>query len=143
MTVMPLIMELADQGLFPSVNGNKLVLTPTARMTTVLRHRVRANKQPLMPGLVELQRLAGPDWPSFEVRPARLTAFVEMVMISDMRQQGIVPEHYTAATECKHCGPDPIFPGCPPTIIGCPWCFNRHKGLPIPRAPHFKEYDNE
>ena len=132
MTVMPIIMDLADQGVFPYVNGKKVVLTPAARMTDVLRHRVRVNKQPLMSALVQLQRLAGPDWPAFEACPARLKAFAEMVMISEMREQGIVPDHYTSETECKHCGPVPIFPGCPSKVNGCPWCFNRIKGLQIP-----------
>ena len=132
MTVMPIIMDLADQGVFPYVNGKKVVLTPAARMTDVLRHRVRVNKQPLMSALVQLQRLAGPDWAAFEAYLARLKAFAEMVMISEMREQGIVPDHYTSETECKHCGPVPIFEGCPPKVNGCPWCFNRIKGLQIP-----------
>jgi len=143
MTVMPLIMDLAGQGVFPYVNGKKVVVTPTARMTNVLRHQVRVHKRPLMTGLIELQRRAGPDWAAFEAYPARLKLFAEMVMISEIRQQGEIPDHYTSETECKHCGLVPIFEGCPPKIIGCPWCFNRLKGLPIPRAPHFEEYDNE
>ena len=99
MTVMPIIMDLADQGVFPYVNGNRLVMTPAARMTGVLRHRVLVNKHPLMSGLVELQRLAGPEWAAFEVRTDRLKAFAEMMMVSEMREQGVAPEHYTAATE--------------------------------------------
>ncbi len=143
MTVMPIIMDLADQGVFPYVNGKKVVLTPAARMTDVLRHRVRVNKQHLMSALVHLQRLADPDWPAFEAYPARLKAFAEMVMISEMREQGIVPDHYSATTECKRCGPVAIFEGCPSEVGGCPWCFNRRKGLPIPRAPHSEEYEDE
>ena len=129
-------MDLADQGVFPYVNGKKVVLTPAARMTDVLRHRVWVNKQPLMSALVRLQRLAGPDWPAFEAYPARLKAFAEMVMISEMREQGIVPDHYTSETECKHCGPVPIFPGCPPKIMACVWCIN---GLAAPPVPGVKK----
>ncbi len=143
MTVMPIIMDLADQGVFPYVNGKKVVLTPAARMTDVLRHRVRVNKQRLMSALVQLQRIAGPDWAAIEYRPDRLKVFAEMVMISEMREQGIVPDHYSATTECKRCGPVAIFEGCPSEVGGCPWCFNRRKGLPIPRAPHSEEYEDE
>ncbi len=132
MTVMPIIMDLADHWVFPYVNGKKVVLTPAARMTDVLRHRVRVNKQRLMSALVQLQRLAGKDWPAFEAYPARLKSFAEMVMISEIRQQGVVPDHYISETECKHCGPVPIFEGCPPQVMNCPWCLNRIKGLPIP-----------
>ena len=56
----------------------------------------------------------------------------DMVNITEMRQRGICPDHYTATTECKHCGTVPIFEGCSPHVDGCPWCFNRIKGLPIP-----------
>ncbi len=58
----------------------------------------------------------------------------DMVAIVEMRERGIVPDHYTAETECKHCGPVPIFKGCPPQVINCPWCLNRIKGLPMPNT---------
>ncbi len=56
----------------------------------------------------------------------------EMVVITEMRHRGIVPDHYTATTNCKHCGPVPIFEGNWPESDGCPWCFNRLRGLPMP-----------
>ena len=133
MTVLPLIMDLADQGVFPYVNGNKVVMTPTARMTDVLRRQVRDNKRPLMSGLVELQRLAGPDWAAFEMYPDQLKAFAEMVMISDMRERGIVPNHYTATLHCETCSQDvPHFPVDGDTVGACVWCLN---GLPAPTSP--------
>ena len=133
MTVMPIIMDLADQGVFPYVNGKKVVLTPASRMTDVLRHRVRVNKQTLMSALVELERLAGPDWPAFEVRPTRLKAFVEMVMISEMRGQGIVPDHYTAIVHCETCNQDvPHFPLDANTVLTCVWCLNGHTAPLVP-----------
>ena len=68
---------------------------------------------------------------------------IEMLRIQEMRSRGIVPDHYSATTKCRRCGPVPIFEGCPPEVGGCPWCFNRLKGLPIPRAPLCEEYDDE
>jgi len=56
----------------------------------------------------------------------------EMVVITEMRQKGIVPDHYTATINCKHWGPVPILEGCWSESDGCPWCFNRIKGLPMP-----------
>lgn len=139
--VMPLIMDLAGEGIFPYVNGNKIVLTPSTRVTEALRHLVRDNKRHLMSGLIELERLAGSDWFAFEVYPEQLRSFVEMVAIEDMRQRGVIPDHYTATTDCKHCGPVPTWPGCAPKVGSCVWCFNRIKGLPMPNAvtrPHVK-----
>ncbi len=80
----------------------------------------------------ELQERAGPDWEEISADPAKLKAFAELVMITDMRHRGVVPDHYTATTNCKHCGPVPIFEGNWPESDGCPWCFNRLRGLPMP-----------
>ncbi len=56
----------------------------------------------------------------------------DMVAITEMREKGIVPDHYTATTECSGCGKVPIFEGSPEKVNGCPWCFNRIKELPVP-----------
>ena len=58
----------------------------------------------------------------------------EMLEIMAMREQGAAPPHYTAVTECKHCGPVPIWEGCSPHVLGCPWCLNRAAGQPIPKV---------
>ncbi len=86
------------------------------------------------PAPSELQERAGPDWEEISADPAQLKAFTELAMIEDMRHRGIVPDHYTATTHCKHCGPVPIFEGCWPESDACPWCFNRLQGLPMPKT---------
>ena len=65
-----------------------------------------------------------------EKRDAEIEAHLSLII--EMRERGQIPNHYTSTTTCKHCGPVPIWDGCPPEVLGCPWCFNRHKGLPIP-----------
>jgi len=60
--------------------------------------------------------------------------------IRSIRLEGQIPDSYTSTTECKGCGTVPIWEGCPPEVDGCPWCFNRHAGLPIPRK-HKHETD--
>ena len=77
MTVMSLIMDLAEQGIFPYVNGKKLVLTPAAKLTDELRLQVRNNKPALMANLVTLQTLAEWNWSAFEVNPARFKSLIE------------------------------------------------------------------
>ena len=80
-----------------------------------------------------------------ELEAHQIPVAVELVEIIEMRERGVVPEHYTSETECRHCGPVPIFEGCPPEFDGCPWCLNRHRGLPMPanltqqRVPYRKE----
>ena len=67
-----------------------------------------------------------------ELKEQEIPVAEEMVVITEMRQRGICPDHYTATTECRRCGPVPIWPGCPPQVHGCPWCSNRLQGLPMP-----------
>ena len=69
-----------------------------------------------------------------ELEPDELPVASELVEIVQMRERGEIPTHYTATTTCKHCGPVPIWEGCPPEVQGCPWCFNRIKRLPIPKV---------
>jgi len=84
------------------------------------------------PAQSELQERAEQDWEEISGDPAQLKSFAELAMITDMRHRGIVPDHYTAMTNCKHCGSVPIFEGNWPESDGCPWCFNRLRGLPMP-----------
>ena len=67
-----------------------------------------------------------------ELQAQEIPVATDMVVIIEMREKGIVPDHYTATTKCQHCGPVPIFEGCWPESDACPWCFNRIKGLPMP-----------
>jgi hypothetical protein len=75
----------------------------------------------------DLRVLAGDDWPEISADPAQLEAFKAAAGTIEQIQNGVIPVHYTAITDCRRCGPVPIFPGCPPTIQGCPWCFSRSK----------------
>ena len=61
-----------------------------------------------------------------------LEALAHVVRATRMRAQGEIPPEWTSITSCRHCGPVPIWEGCPPDIQGCPWCFNRLAGQPIP-----------
>ena len=48
-------------------------------------------------------------------------AFHSAQRIIQMRERGEVPNHYTAVTRCSRCGPVPIWQGCPPKVLSCPW----------------------
>ena len=82
----------------------------------------------------ELKILAGDDWDEISNDPAQLEAMKHMVRTAKQIEAGQLPDHYTSTTTCKHCGPVPIWNGCPPEVLGCPWCFNRIKGLQIPKV---------
>lgn len=86
------------------------------------------------PTLGELEAEAGEDWPLIKDDRQGLLAFRQALITRRMIERGEIPASYTASTNCNHCGSVPIFEGCPPDVLGFPWCFNRIRGVPIPRA---------
>ena len=84
--------------------------------------------------LADLQQAAGPDWAEIEHDPATLEALANSIQLRRIRERSEVPSNYTSTTICAHCGPVPIYPGMAERVLGCPWCFNRVKGLPVPKV---------
>jgi hypothetical protein len=77
-----------------------------------------------------------------------LRAYVRVLRDAERRSHGKTPPDETAEAQCVRCGPIFIAPevaavlpiiGGVPTAAGCPWCFNRKAGLPIPRPAHSNE----
>ena len=135
MSALPIITEITDQGITARVEGDEIALSaPKGTLTPEVIAKLKSKKPDLLRSLQELQKRAESDWEEISTNPAKLVAFAKLVMITDMRHRGIVPDHYTATTNCKHCGPVPIFEGNWPESDGCPWCFNRIKGLPMPET---------
>lgn len=81
----------------------------------------------------ELQVQAAGDWDDIKADIGKLLAFADLEAIRLIRESGNCPDSYTAKTTCRNCGEVPIFEGCPPQVNGCPWCLNRHAGLPMPK----------
>ena len=134
MSALPLISELADRGIRVRPEGFNVVVSPEKALTPDLLERIKKEKPTLIRNLERVRHDAGSDWDEIASDPEKLKSYFELLMISDMRNRGVVPDHYTATTICKHCGPVPIFEGCWPESDGCPWCFNRIKGLPVPNV---------
>ena len=132
MSALALISEFSERGIKVRPNGSHVVVSPKDALTPDLVKRIKVEKTTLIRELEKLQREAGNDWDEIANDPVQLKAFAELLMISEMREQGVAPDHYTATTTCKHCGPVPIWDGCPPEVSACPWCLNRHRGLPMP-----------
>jgi len=133
MSALAIITEITDQGITARVEGDEVALSaPKGTLTPEVIVKLKSKKPELLRSLKELQERAAQDWTEISTDPAKLKSFAELVMIEDMRHRGIVPDHYTATTHCKHCGPVPIFEGCWPESDACPWCFNRLQGLPMP-----------
>ncbi len=134
MSALPIIIEITDQGITARVEGDGVALSaPKGTLTPEVIAKLKSMKPALLRSLKKLQDRAEEDWDEISKSPEQLKAFAELIMIEDMRHRGVVPDHYTATINCKHCGPVPIFEGTWPESDGCPWCFNRLKGLPVPK----------
>jgi len=132
-SALPLLIEFSEMGIKVRVEGTDLALiAPKGALTSSFVSRIKEEKPALLDSLDRIRKMAGSDWTDVSNDPEQLRAFADLLAIEDMRHRGIAPDHYASTTECKHCGPVPIWEGCPSEVLGCPWCFNRHKGLPVP-----------
>ena len=89
----------------------------------------------------ELKAQAGDDWEEMRYKLPMLKDFAKAVECTQTRGRGEIPAHYTDTVICTRCGRVPTFPGGKKapgederTIEGCPWCFQRARGLPVPKA---------
>ena len=83
-------------------------------------------------GLSDLESAAGKDWPEVLSSPDLAEALAGAVATRRMRERGERPQHYTQRATCAGCGPVWLWEGAPLNVLGCPWCFNRISGKPIP-----------
>jgi len=71
------------------------------------------------------------DWSEGYLSNECLKAFAQSFIQRREMTQGIIPSSYTKPAVCKQCGPVWLwFTG---EVQGCPWCWNRTEGSPIPR----------
>jgi len=81
-----------------------------------------------------LEALASEDieeWRKGGIGVDTLHAFARSLVQRRDMAQGKRPAHYTERATCKHCGLMWLcFSG---EVLGCPWCWNRAAGKPMPR----------
>lgn len=136
MSALPLLAEFFDKHIKVRVEGDEIALSaPKGALTPHLVSRVKEEKARLLVSLSIIREKAGDDWEDIVSDPDQLKTIADILVIEDMRYRGIVPDHYTATAECRRCGPVPLWEECPPQVSGCPWCFNRVAGLPMPGVP--------
>lgn len=88
------------------------------------------------------------DWRGGHVSLGTLRAFAHALVQRRDIEQGVRPEGFTERANCRGCGP--VWLWLEGTVDGCPWCFNRAKGLRIPRPVpvtcgtcfHFRRIDH-
>ncbi len=82
----------------------------------------------------ELKEALEDDWDEVSNDPAQLE--VARLWVTEAKQvaDGVIPARYTQTSDCKFCGPVLVCDGYPLKANNCPWCFNRIKGLSIPKG---------
>jgi len=84
----------------------------------------------------ELRRAAGEDWGWVSTNDATLVGFADSLAIVQIREQGRIPDNYTATAVCRKCGPVPFYESPFLNLEACVWCIN---GLTAPPIPGVKE----
>lgn len=93
-------------------------------------------------GLSDLESAAGKDWPEVLASPDLAEALAGAVTTRRMRERGERPAHYTQRATCAACGPVWLWEGAPLNVVGCPWCFNRAAGRPVPHPAQMIDHAN-
>ena len=83
---------------------------------------------------IELKTALEDDWYEVSNDPAQLEVARQWVAEAKQVANGVIPERYTCTSNCKFCGPVFVVEGYPKNANNCPWCFNRIKGLQIPKV---------
>lgn len=85
---------------------------------------------------VLLAKLAPEDIVELEAYPDPLPflrSYAIACVWTDFRRDGIAPPTWDKPAHCDLCGPVLLWAAI--DVAGCPWCYNRHHALPIPRPP--------
>ena len=136
---LPLLSEIAAQGISIRVNGDNLTVSRDG-LTDSLLVQIRENKPALLASLTRLTRYAADDeeWQEFISDPTQFEGYISSVVAIEQRQHRQIPSHYTATVHCKTCNHDvPHFPVDGDTVGACVWCMN---GL---IAPCFVGYEHD
>jgi hypothetical protein len=64
---------------------------------------------------------------------ATCLAYACALLATAKRRGGCQPDGWGQASTCARCGAVWLWHGAPTHVLGCPWCFNRAAGRPIPR----------
>ncbi len=84
--------------------------------------------------LQSLKKFLGDDWNDYKNNPEALELWADLLFKNRLVKQGVAPGNFTAITHCNSCGDVYVPPALvnDGNVLGCPWCWNRAEGLPIP-----------
>lgn len=86
--------------------------------------------------LTELKTFLAEDWELYQNNTEALHCWADLLHERQLMEQGKIPKDFTVVTYCVCCG-DVFIPPAQAnngSVDGCPWCWNKARGLPIPNA---------
>lgn len=145
MDVVTVLNEFSDYGITMSATDDKLVIESKKPITEKQRTLIKEYKRQIIDQIAkemihgitlsELKEVAGEDWSDIKHDHKMQEALADAINIRHMREKGEIPPDYIHKAECAGCGPVWLFASG--RFQGCPWCFNRSRGLPIPRPTNW------
>ena len=82
-----------------------------------------------------LKEFLNDDWNDYKDNFEALELWADLLFKNQLIKQGMAPDNFTAITCCNSCGDvyvPPALVNNAGSVLGCPWCWNRIEGLPIP-----------
>jgi len=79
----------------------------------------------------ELRCEAEDDWGWVSADDATLIGFADSLAIVQIREQGRIPDNYTATAICRKCGPVPFYESSFLNLEACVWCMNGQTPPPL------------
>lgn len=89
----------------------------------------------------KLKNFLAEDWQLYQNNTEALHCWANLLHERQLMEQGIVPDNFTAITHCACCG-DVFVPqeqANKGSVLGCPWCWNNGRGLPVTNAKSYEE----
>jgi ferritin-like protein len=122
-------------------NDNLIVDAPEGKLANEFTECLRKNKADIILALkhyglskAQLQDYTDEDWNDFKNNEHFLIVFADMIHERLLMEGGEIPKDFTAMTHCSCCGDVFVPPAIANngSVLGCPWCLNKSKQLPIP-----------
>jgi hypothetical protein len=83
-----------------------------------------------------LREFLSEDWEDYKGHPKALELWTDLLFKSQLMQQGIVPDNFTATTHYNFCGYVQVPPALANngSVLGCPWYWHRTSRLVTPKS---------
>ncbi len=82
----------------------------------------------------KIQKFLSGDWEMYKDNAEALAGWADLLSERQQMERGEIPKDFISVTHCSCCGDVFVPPAIANngSVLGCPWCLNKSKQLPIP-----------